>query len=223
MKPLFSSLYCSTVLLFCILSSDLFAADWHVIPSAEVPVRRGQGTEYKIIAVIEDGTKVSFVEEKEDWAKIRLESGKEGWIPKRYLSNEKPLKNQIADLEQNKALLENKLEETDARLTELLQVHNLTEQELTACMAERDGTKADYQSLQQDTADVVETKEKLTATEKELSEMRIQLTDTQLENTALKKNSALIWFLAGSCVLLIGWFIGLLTGKKNKKRRSSLL
>ena len=77
MNPLYSRLFFTTVLLLTLLSSDLFAADWHVIPSAEVPVRRGQGTEYKIIAVIEDGTKVSFLDENEDWAKITNKKGRQ--------------------------------------------------------------------------------------------------------------------------------------------------
>ena len=222
MKLLLSSLYCTVVLLLCFLSSDLSAAGWHVKPSTEVPVRRGQGTEFKIIAVVDDGTKVSFLEEKDGWARVQLENGKEGWILKRYLSNEKPLKDQVAEFAENKTQLEEQLAETDTRLSELIQIHSRTEQDLTACIAERDTIKADYQRLQQDTKNVVLTKEKLTATEKQLSELTNRLTDLQLENTGLKKNSTLIWFLAGAGVLVTGWLIGLLSGK-SKKRRSSLL
>ena len=40
---------------------------------------------------------------------------------------------------------------------------------------------------------------------------------------ALKNNSSLIWFLAGSGVLLLGLLIGVIAGKKSKKRYSSLL
>lgn len=223
MKRLASPVHLIFVLLLCSLSSTVFAAQWFVKPSAEVPVRRGQGSDYKIVAVVGDGTMVTFLEEKNDWAKIQLKSGKEGWILKRYLSTEKPLKDQVEELKQSKTHLKEQLDETDARLTELLQVHNQTEKDLTACMAERDMIKADYQALQQDTADVVLTKEKLAATEQQLNALTERLTDLQLENTGLKKSSALIWFLGGAGVLLTGWLIGLLTGKRSKKRRSSLL
>jgi len=222
MKPLFSCISFATIILF-FLSSDLLAAEWYVNPSSRVPVRRGQGTDYKIVVMVGAGTKVSFLEEKEGWAKVKLENDKEGWILKRYLSNEKPLKDQVAELEQENILLKEQFTETDTRLTELIQIHSQTEQDLTACMAERDTIAADFHRLQQDTADVVQTKEKLAATEIELNELTNRNADLQLENTALKKNSALIWFLAGSGVLLIGWFIGLITGKRNRKHRSSLL
>jgi len=215
--------YCTLLLLLCLCSSTVYAAQWYVKPSAEVPVRRGQGTEYKIVAVIADGTMVTVLEEKEGWARVQLKSGKEGWILKRYLSSDKPLQEQVATLTRTKTHLEEKLAETDGRLTELLQVHHQTEQELTACMAQRDTIKADYQRLQQDTADVVLTKKKLVETQQQLSELSNRMTDLQLENTGLKKSSALIWFLVGAGVLLTGWCIGLLTGKRTKKRRSSLL
>ena len=216
-------LYCPLLLLLCLCSSTMYAAQLYVKPSAEVPVRRGQGTEYKIVAVVADGTMVTLLEENEGWARVQLKSGKQGWILKRYLSSDKPLQDQVAALTQAKIQLKEQLTKTDGRLTELLQVHNKTEQELTDCMARRDTIKADYQRLQQDTADVVLTKKKLAETQQQLSELTNRMTDLQLENTGLKKSSALIWFLVGAGVLLTGWCIGLLTGKRTKKRRSSLL
>lgn len=217
--------FCSLLMAFllCFICSDLFAAEWHVKPSAEVPVRRGQSTEYKIIAVVGNGTTVELLEENEGWAKIRLDNNKEGWILKRYLSKEKPMADQVQELKQKNTLLEQQLTATDTQLTELIQVHSQTEQDLTSCLGERDSTKAEFQQLQQETADVIQTKKKLEATEKECETLKKSLTDLQFENTSLKKNSALLWFLAGGGILLTGWLIGLFTGRKTKKRRGSLL
>jgi SH3 domain protein len=223
MKSLFSSIFFTVILLLLMISADVFAEAWYVNPSNQAPVRRGQGTDYKIVAMVKAGTSVTFLEESQGWTKIRLNNGKEGWILKRYLSNEKPLKDQVLELSQENILLTEKFTETDTRLTELIQIHSQTEQDLTACMAERDTIAASLQRLQQDTADVIQTKEKLITTETKLNKLTSRNADLQLENTALKKNSALIWFLAGSGVLLIGWFIGLIAGKRNKRHRSSLL
>lgn len=222
MKALFTSIFFSTTLLFCI-GTNIFAADWYVNPSSQVPVRRGQGTDYKIVAMVASGTQVTFLEENEGWARVQLKNDKEGWILKRYLSNEKPLKEQVLELKQKNILLQEQFTQTDTRLTELTQIHNQTEQELTACMAERETIAADFQRLQEDTVDVVQTKEQLVTTQTEMKKLTSRNADLQLENTALKKNAALIWFLAGSGVLLVGWLIGLITGKRNKKHRSSLL
>ncbi len=223
MKPLLSCLYFSAVILLCLISSDLFAAEWHVKPSSEVPLRRGQGTDYKIDAVISDGTRVTLLEVDGDWAQIQLGSGKQGWILKRYLSDEKPLKDQVSELKQNKADLEVELIQIDSHLEDLTQVNSQTEQNLVACMDENNTTKADYQLLQKDTANVVQTKKKLIAAEEQLDELSNRLAALELENKGLKNNTSLIWFLAGSGILLLGLLIGVLVGKRSKKRYSSLL
>lgn len=223
MKPLLSCLYCSVVVLLCLISADLMAAEWHVKPTSEVPLRRGQGTDYKIDAVISDGTQVSLLEVDGDWALVQLGSGKEGWILKRYLSDEIPLRSQIAELEQNKADLEVQLIQVDNHLAELTEVNSKTEQNLTVCTDERDTVNADYRRLQKDTANVVQTKEKLATVERNLSDLSSRFAALELENKGLKNNTSLIWFLTGSGVLLLGLLIGVVAGKRSKKRYGSLL
>jgi SH3 domain protein len=205
------------------LLSTAQAATWYVKPSAEIPLRRGQGTGYKIIAVLADGTPVTLLSEGNKWVRVRLESGKEGWILKRYLSREKPYKDQIADLEAKNATLRQELDATKGQLTELTDLHQKTARELSACIAERDTIRNDFEQLEQDTRDVVATKNELHQARQQLEQLKKRLTALELENTGLKKSSAMMWFLTGSGVLLLGMMIGLITGKRNKRRRSSLL
>ncbi len=199
------------------------AAGWYVKPSAEVPLRRGQGKGYKIIAVVSNGTPVELIKENNEWARIRLASGKEGWLLRRYLTPNKPLKDQVSSLQLKNSQLQDKLGETKSRLEELATAHHKTEQELTDCLEARDQAKSDFLQLQQDTRDVVSMKKELALARKQLEVLKKRLADLQLENTGLKKSSSLIWFLVGAGVLLVGWLIGLITGKRTKKRRSSLL
>lgn len=211
------------VVLICLMSGDLFAAERYVKPSTEVPLRRGQGTEYKIDAVISDGTKVYLLQEDGDWAQIQLENGKEGWILSRYLSDEKPLREQVTELEQTKADLEVQLIQVDTHLAGLVEVNSQTEESLVICMDENEKVNADYQRLEEDTADVVLTKKNLLASEKQLNDLSMRFAALELENKGLKNNTSLIWFLAGSGVLLLGLLIGIIAGKRSKKRYGSLL
>jgi len=212
-----------TVALSLLQTQEALAAQWYVKPSAEVPLRRGQGTEYRIVAIIGNGTMVTVLEDDANWSKVRIQNGKEGWLLKRYLSTEKPLSDQVAELTKNKAELQEQLTTDKNRLNALLLQHKTTEQELNNCITQRDTIQSNYQTLQQETADVVHTKKKLIATEQQLVTIKEQLRDIQLENTDLKKSSALIWFVIGAGVLLLGWSIGLLSGKRSNRRRSSLL
>ncbi|MBW1636714.1 MAG: TIGR04211 family SH3 domain-containing protein [Deltaproteobacteria bacterium] len=216
---------CSAVaLLFCFIGAEIAAAaEWYVKPTTEVLLRRGQGSDYKIDAVISDGTKVERLEVDGDWAKIQLANGKVGWTLRRYLSDKKPLKDQVAELEQEKRELEEKLAETNNRLVQLTDVNSGAAQDLNACLVERDGVKSDFERLQQDTTDVVQTKELLVITEKRLSEMSERLVGLEVENTEMKKNSSMRWFLTGGGVLVFGLFLGLIVGKRSKRRYGSLM
>jgi len=213
------------ILVLCLI---LFAgaaqgATWYVKPSAEIPLRRGQGTGYKIIAVLSDGTPVTLLTNGNKWVRVRLESGKEGWILKRYLSREKPIKEQLVALQEKNTALRQQLDATDNKLQQLTELHQDTARELSLCIADRDKTKDEYARLEQDTRDVVATKKALQQSRKQLEQMKKRLAALEVENTGLKKSSAMMWFLTGSGVLLLGLIIGLITGKRNKRRRSTLL
>jgi SH3 domain protein len=41
------------------------------------------------------------------------------------------------------------------------------------------------------------------------------------ENENLKVSQRVQWFVAGAMVLLLGWFIGWATGRRQKKRKAS--
>jgi succinate dehydrogenase/fumarate reductase flavoprotein subunit len=69
-------------------------------------------------------------------------------------------------------------------------VNNQTEQNLTVCTDERDTVNADFQRLQKDTANVVQTKEKLATTEKQLSELTSRFAVLELDNKGLKNNTS---------------------------------
>jgi len=210
-------------LLFILMASTSWAVTLYVKPSAEIPLRRGQGSRYKIIAILAEGTPVTLIAKSNNWARVRLQNGKEGWLLNRYLSREKPYKDQIEALQATNTSLQESLAATRQKLQDLTDLHQKTAQELSATIAMRDAAMADYTKLQQDTRDVVATKQALQRTKKQLAQLKQRLAALELENTGLKKSSALIWFLAGSGVLLLGLIIGLITGKRNKRRRSTLL
>lgn len=198
------------------------AATYYVKPSSEIPIRRGQGTKYKIVAVLANGSAVELIEEQQDWALVSLESGKRGWILKRYLSNTPPLDRQVELLKEEKQVLQEKKGQAEAKFEELVTVNTEIEEDLTVCLSELGTTKDRYQSLQADTVDVVQTKKNLETAQQTIEGLNQELSDLQIENAVLKKNETVKWFLAGSGVLLIGWIIGRFTGR-SRKRKPSLL
>jgi len=193
-----------------------------VRPSVEVPVRRGQGTDYKIVRLVKDGDQVELLEVADAWARVRVKGGVEGWMPKRFLSSEAPPVKLVQMLRTENEQLKQQHTDLSQELTGLKDLQANTGGELSACIAQRDSIAAQYKILQDDTADVVAIKNKMTASEQEIEKVRTALAAVQQENNELKRKTAVTWFLAGGGVLLFGWIIGVFSGRSRKKRSSLL-
>jgi len=194
----------------------------YVQPSAEIPVRRGQGTDYKIISIVADGTAVEYISESEGLAKVRLKNGKQGWILKRYLSPTPPLTEQVARLTKEKEELANQVTVLQAQLQEVTEVQGNTAVELSTCIAERTEIRDKYQTLERDTVDVVQTKDELLQAKAEIKRLKQENDDIKIINSLLKKNESIKWFMAGSGVILAGWLLGRFS-RSSKRKKPSLL
>jgi SH3 domain protein len=193
-----------------------------VRPSVEVPVRRGQGTDYKIIRLVKDGDQVELLEVTDAWARVRVKDGAEGWMPKRFLSSEAPPVKLVQILRTENEQLKQQNTDLNQELTGLKDLQSDTGGELSTCIAQRDTIEAQYKILQSDTADVVAIKNKMTATQQEIEKVRTTLAAVQQQNNELKRKTSITWFLVGGGVLLLGWIIGVFSGKSRKKRSSLL-
>ena len=187
-----------------------------------MPVRRGQGTEYKILKLVKDGDRVELLKVSNAWARVKVSNGTVGWMPKRFLSTEAPPLKQVEMLRAENEQLKARDTERETELTGLKDLQSSTGGDLSACIAERDTIQAQYQTLKADTADVIALKNKMTATAREVEEVRATLQSVEQQNTELKRRTAVTWFLAGGGVLLIGWIIGLITCRSRRKRPSLL-
>ncbi len=225
--------FCLIVLLTTLPAVAGWAENLYVKPSSEITMRRGKGTDFKIIAVIKDGTPVELLEEADDWAQVRLESGKEGWVLRRYLSTTPPLGQQVQQLEREKQVLTETTQSLKLRVDQLTTERDEVERrlsedkdevdrQLTQCIAERTTIDENYLRLQEDTADVIQTKNDLEAARARVADLESQAETLKSENQRLSKTDTLKWFLAGGGVFFGGWLIGMVS-RRSRKKRSSLL
>ncbi len=226
-------LICPIVSLVLLTAVSGWAENLYVKPSSEITMRRGKGTDFKIIAVLKDGTPVEMLAEVDDWAQVRLESGREGWVLRRYLSDSPPLGQQVELLQREKEVLtettqtlKNRVDQLTAEKDEiegrLSDEKAEVERELNQCIVERTTINEDYLTLQDDTADVIQTKTDLEAARTRVEDLERQMGSLKKENERLGKTETLKWFLAGGGVLFLGWIIGMIS-RKSRKKRSSLL
>jgi SH3 domain protein len=226
-------LICPIVFLALLPAVSGWAEKLYVKPSSEITMRRGKGTDFKIIAVLKDGTPVEMLAEVDDWAQVRLESGREGWVLRRYLSDSPPLGQQVELLQQEKEVLtettqtlKNRVDQLTAEKDEiegrLSDEKAEVERQLNQCIVERTTINEDYLTLQDDTADVIQTKTDLGAARTRVEDLERQVGSLKKENERLGKTEMLKWFMAGGGVFFLGWIIGMIS-RKSRKKRSSLL
>ncbi|MBW2163828.1 MAG: TIGR04211 family SH3 domain-containing protein [Deltaproteobacteria bacterium] len=218
---LYSVIAIALVVFLCIPSTAL-AKYLYVVPTAEIALRSGKGNEYRIVAVIINGSRVQMLKEDGDWTKIRTSDNKKGWMPKRYLSASPPLKDVVASLQTQRDQLKKQITEVNKQLKEVSEARNQYKQDLKACILDRDQFRKSYESLKEDAADVLNFKKALSETAEELQEMKHKYNIAEQENEHFRDNSRIKWFLAGGGILIIGWIIGLIT-TRGRKRRPSLL
>jgi SH3 domain protein len=203
-------------------ATEVFAESRYVKPSAEIALRTGGGTQYKIIGVVKDGDAVELLEEGDSYALVRLADGKEGWMLKRFLSVAPPLSVIVSSLRAENEKLKQRESEVSRKYEEVSGGFSRSENELQTILAERDRIKSDYRNLQEATADVIKIKEDMLQATKENELLVQEMASLKEENSKLNKDKSIYWFLAGGGVLLVGMSIGRLTSK-SRKRKSSLM
>ncbi len=68
------------------------------------------------IKVLPSGTPLEVLDKKDSFSKVRLGDGKEGWVKTVYISNEKPARAMLLELQAQTGTLKNKLLETEKEL-----------------------------------------------------------------------------------------------------------
>ncbi len=215
--------FTSIIALFCLpmVITASQAQTLFIKPTSEVPLRRGQGVDYKILAILTDGTPVQLIEQNESWTKISTEDGREGWVLKRYLTEEKPLTEAVEALrEENRALIK-QLETIKEHTDNLAEEKELLQKNLGQKISEIGLLTEKYNTLLKDASDTIDLQAQVERDKKLLLTLQQQLSSTTAAKEKLEQNENLKWYLAGGTTLLIGIFIGFLS-RGSKKKKSSL-
>lgn len=208
--------------LFFLCTSAAAAQTWYIKPTAEIPLRRGQGTDYKILAIVSDGVAVTITEEDDTWAKVTTENGEEGWILKRYLTQDVPLEKVVKALRAENSKLKEKFDAIQQQNTELQRLKTALEETLDNNKSQLASTAEKYRNLVEDNENVITMKKDLSESRQTVTSLQQKIGAVVAENERLKASQRIKWFLAGGGTLIFGCIAGLLSGKASKKRKSSL-
>jgi SH3 domain protein len=214
------------IVALCLVAHPSWAAKAYVTDSFSVTLRTGASIENKIIAMPSSGQPVEVLDSKEDWSYVRLlghgEDSKEGWMLSRFLITRLPWEVQVKALKDENTWLKEKLPHIEKELTEAIhREQNLNErlQENTSAFHKLQG---DYESLKRGAAEYLKLKADHKATRSQLEITREKLQRVTEENQRLSASERNRGFVLGALVLFFGLLVGLVLGRGQRKRRSSI-
>ncbi|NDY41922.1 TIGR04211 family SH3 domain-containing protein [Dissulfurirhabdus thermomarina] len=194
----------------------------YVAPAIEVPLRTGQDTTYRIIALVPNGTPVEVLEEGDKWVRVRLPSGKEGWMPSRFVTTERPLRDVLTEVERERDRLGRRLKEERTLNAALKEELAKARKALAEAEKARDQAQKAYKTLAEDAKDVVALKNAYDESQSEVQKLRQRVAILEQKNQQLERDRFVSYFLAGGGVLLVGWLLGALGGRRKRRSRLEL-
>ena len=212
--------------LLFLVSQQSWAARAFITDSFKVTLRTGPGIEHRIITMVSSGDAVEVVEAGLEWTRIRLVNSdgeqKEGWVLSRYLMERHPWEGQAKRLLEENATLSEKLTSAEGKIEESFQREGELQRKLQQTSATLEQVQADFDTLRRESSEFVKLKEQFEAAKSTLETEQEHLKKLAKENASLRSSHNVRWFLAGALVFVSALLIGLVIGRREKKRRSGL-
>lgn len=208
------------VLLGCLAPCSVRSEILYIKPSLEVLMRKSQGDNARIVATVPMGTAVQLLQGGKEWSRVRLQDGTEGWVRSRFLGTSPLIP--VANIKPGVGP-DGTVTDPQARLHELSEENTRLRKELATCITDRSTLADKYHTLAGDPDSALYAKNSLGEAQRQIEELQQKLAAAQIECTVLRKNQSILWFFAGSLVLLLGWLIGRFSGNGRKKKPSLLV
>lgn len=205
------------VALILVCGGQAHALKAYITDSADVGVRSGASSQNRVVANLPPGTVIELLTPNQ-WSHIRYVGpngeSKEGWVPSRSIGMSPPdtvlsreltienmaLKEQLAVSEKEKADLFQKARDLSDKYSKL---------------------ESNHESLKSGSANYLKFKTDFDSIKSELDAAQESLKSLTQENENLRLTDQIKWFGAGGFVLLVGLFLGWMTGRQQKKRRAT--
>jgi SH3 domain protein len=215
--------FCCILSLFLAVAGSVQAETRYVSDQILITLRRGPGTEYKILKNLQTGTPLEVLEDGETWLKVRHQDGTDGYVLRQYLTGELPKTLVIARLQREKERLQSRIDELGTRAQgwtaekeELQRQISDIQQAFRKEKSERLTVSSNYTNLQEAAKNVSELLAERERLKAENEKYAGELQQLREENGKLLRKAIVKWFLAGGGVLLVGWLMG--KSSRTKKR-----
>lgn len=210
-----------TLILLAGIAYSAQAETMYVTDVLRITVREGNGSDYKVVDVLESGQEVEVISTSDEWANVRLPNGKKGWLVGKYLTSRKAGSAALEKMQEKEALLNTQNAALRKEINQLRDELKNINLQLAESKQALFVTSKSVETLKDNPNSYAELETKFNEAEKKLSLQKSKIGNLEDELTRLLRQQNVIWLLAGAGILLVGFIIGY--SAKRDKRRASLL
>lgn len=196
----------------------------YITDTLYVPVRSGQGTEFRIVhRGLPSGTRVTVgeVNEETGYTFITTDRGTEGWVLSRYLMEEEPAADRLEALQAQYNAIIGDEDSLRAQLVEAQQARADSEAEvarLKSLVAAAQGELTEMRRISGN-ALTLDTNNRRLIEEAQVMQTRIEVLEA--DNQRLKDSEESSAFINGALAVLLGVIIALIVPRLRPQRRPS--
>lgn len=209
----------SITLGLCFIFQTSWATKVYVTDSFRISLRAGPSIENKILKFLPSGTYLEVLETGESWSQVRLlepeGSDIRGWVLTRYLITRRPWEAQTKTFMGENAKLIERVGILEKENKDISFRDQTLASELEKFRSAFHKLQYEHGLLKKEAGDYL----KMKAAHQS---MKNRVEALAHENEVLKSAQINKWFATGALVLLCGLMIGVVVGRQQRKRRSSL-
>ncbi len=187
------------------------------ISSGDVPIRSTPEATGNVFGSISPGDPVE-IRQANRWVLIEFQddsgNSRRGWVDSILLGPRPPEGILVKQLEEENTSLKATLSSLQSERSDLVETEKLLTEKLATM-------ESDYEELKSGAADYLQLKGEHETTLVALAQLQEDFETLSQENESLKISQRIKWFGAGGLVLLVGWFMGWLNGRHQKRKKST--
>lgn len=203
------------------LSGTSLAKERWVVDSMYLPMRSGKGNEYRIVANLKSGAKLTILSEDGEWLEARTRNGTTGYVRGQYLIDQPIAAQRLAALQTEHDQLKQSFEQMRSNLNSSQSQTGTLNQQLEDAQQQLAVLQGDYAELQRISEGAVTLNERHNELLHSYELLKTELDVTKAKNARLQSDSRMTFFLYGAGAVLLGVVITLVVPHLRRRRRFS--
>jgi len=193
------------------------AATRYISDELSINMRRGPGTDYRILSLLDAGDRVETLSEDAGWTQVRVSGEGTGYVLTRFLSDEPAARTRITDAQEQTEKLKRENADLKSELSQALngseELGNLKRE----LVAENKSLKSKLQQLRETSADAVRISKENQKYREQLMSMRSDVERLRHENESLQSRRD--GMKIGALILFGGIVVGLILPLFRRRNR----